>query len=190
MSILCNRSRAKFRASNLTYRVTRLLWLTMKLLSGMPLILMALNHARCDSSNSNQAIAGYSHNWGNDCYDGSFVLVPMLHIYSIWAVSFSSNYESVDSCNQEEGFRRNEMAKLPLDYHLIFLEYYRKGGKPTIQKDVVIICYKLKNLPLLDDEELPSYPLDFTIMISIVTSALLEDGTEVPYKDRVIRVRP
>ena len=82
------------------------------------------------------------------------------------------------------------MAKLPLDYHLIFLEYYRKGGKPTIQKDVVIICYKLKNLPLLDDEELPSYPLDFTIMISIVTSALLEDGTEVPYKDRVIRVRP
>ena len=33
-----------------------------KLLSGMPVILMALNHARCDSSNSNRAIAGYSHN--------------------------------------------------------------------------------------------------------------------------------
>ena len=122
-----------------------------KLLSGMPVILMALNHARCDSSNSNRAFAGYSHNWGKDCYDGSFVLVPMLHSYTIWAVSFSSNYESVDSYNHEKGFRRTEMAKLPLDYHGIFLECYRKGGKPTIKKDVVIICYKLKTLPLLAD---------------------------------------
>jgi hypothetical protein len=81
---------------------------------------------------------------------------------------------TIDSYNREKGFRRTEMAKLPLDYHWKFLDYYRKGGKPTIQKDVVIICYRLKTLPLLADEELPTYPLDFAIMISIVTSDLLE----------------
>ena len=33
-------------------------------------------------------------------------------------------------------------------------------------------------------------PPDFAIMIFIVSSALLEDGTEVPYKDCGIRVCP
>ena len=55
-----------------------------------------------------------------------------------------------------------KVAKLPLDYHGKLLEFYRKGGKPTIQKDVVVIC--LKTLPRLADEDLPMGSPDFVIM--------------------------
>ena len=79
------------------------------------------------------------------------------------------------------------------NYHGKLLEYYRKGGKPTtIQKDVVIIC--LKTLLPLDNDEQPKDPPEFAIVISVVTSALLEDGTDIPssnllhYSERWIRV--
>ena len=39
-----------------------------------------------------------------------------------------------------------KVAKLSLDYHGKVLEFYRKGGKPTIQKDVVVICLKIFTL--------------------------------------------
>ena len=69
---------------------------------------------------------------------------------------------------QKEDLDEPKLAKLPLDYYGIFLEFYMKGGKPTIQKDVVIIC--LKTLPPLDNEEQPKDPAEFAIMISVVTS--------------------
>ena len=51
----------------------------------------------------------------------------------------------------------------------------------------MIISFK-KLFPLAD-EELPMDP-EFAIMISIVPCGLLEDGTEIPYRNRGIKVRP
>ena len=101
-------------------------------------------------------------------------------------MALSSNYESVDSYNQEE---RSKSGKI-IVYNGKVLEFYRKGGKPTIQKKFVQVIICLNFFALLPDEELPMDPPDFAIMTSIVTSALLEDGTEVPYKDCGIRVCP
>ena len=53
--------------------------------------------------------------------------------------------------------------------------------------------YLIENFPPLDDEEHLQQPKDspeFVIMISVVTSALREDGTEVLNRDRGIRVCP
>ena len=41
-------------------------------------------------------------------------------------------------------------------------------------------------MPPLDNEEQPKDPAEFAIMISAVTSALLKDGTEIPYREHGI----